>query len=254
MNTKIWLKDKFTLKTDLSWICPNCNLGMLNIEKDNFNFQETKESKNEHTQDYWDPEFIKYRFTGSLKCNACEDITFFTGNGGVVHGGYYDAIEDQYHDDFYDEFTPLFFNPPLEIFKLKDIYPKDIKEEIQNSFIHLWNDLSSCANSIRSSLEILLNENKIKKYNIKSGKRNRLNLHQRIEEFKKKNPEVGEYLLAIKWIGNVGSHPGNLSKLDILETYELLEHSLDKLYENKEEKLKKMSKEIIKRRGLRKRK
>ncbi len=85
-------------------------------------------------------------------------------------------------------------------------------------------------------------------------KRKKYTLHDRIEEFKKKNKEVADYLLAIKWIGNTGSHPGELEKEDILEAYQLLEHSLLSLYDNKEERLRKISKEINSRKGVRKRK
>ena len=42
--------------------------------------------------------------------------------------------------------------------------------------------------------------------------------------------------------------------MDILEAYELLEHSINKLFDDTEYKLKKMTKEIIKRKGTRKRK
>jgi len=68
------------------------------------------------------------------------------------------------------------------------------------------------------------------------------------------NQEVKELLLAIKWIGNTGSHVGKLETIDILETYQLLEFALKKLFGNEESKIKKITKEINKRKGIRKRK
>jgi len=67
-------------------------------------------------------------------------------------------------------------------------------------------------------------------------------------------PDIADFLLAIKWIGNTGSHTGKLERIDVLEAYELLELSLNKLYDDTEIKLSKISKEIIKRKGTRKRK
>ena len=256
MDIKKWIRDKFLVDSELDWNCPNCTSGKLEIEKEKFNSQETKVSKEEdRKQDYWEPDFIRYRFSGSLKCKLCDEIIVFIGSGQVVNSGYYDQIEETYYGDYREEFKPLFFHPPLHIFKLKSSYPKEVSQEIMNSFEHFWNDLSSCANKIRTSLEILLNLHKVKNYTLTNrNKRKRLTLHQRIEEFKKKNSEVGDYLLAIKWIGNEGSHPGNLERIDILETYELLEHSLDKLYERKDEKMKRLSKEINRNKGVKRRK
>lgn len=91
---------------------------------------------------------------------------------------------------------------------------------------------------------MLMNQQNVKKTIILKHKRKVLSLHRRIEEYKRINTEIADYLLAIKWIGNEGSHTRKLGKIDILETYELLEFSLDKLFDNKENKMKKLSKEI----------
>ncbi|WP_373331448.1 DUF4145 domain-containing protein [Salmonirosea aquatica] len=101
-------------------------------------------------------------------------------------------------------------------------------------------------------MEILLTQEKVKRSVIKNKKRRRLNLHDRIVEYQKKNSQIAEYLLAIKWIGNTGSHVGTLSQTDILDAYELLDFSLRKLYDNNEQTLNKMIKEINKRKGTRK--
>ena len=63
--------------------------------------------------------------------------------------------------------------------------------------------------------------------------------------------EVAEHLLAIKWIGNSGSHVGELSQKDLLDGFELVEYALEKLYSKNEERLNQMTKEINKRKGPR---
>jgi hypothetical protein len=71
-----------------------------------------------------------------------------------------------------------------------------------------------------------------------------LSLHKRIEIYEKTNPEVSSFLLAIKWIGNAGSHFSDVKNDDVLDAYELLEFSLDQLFTDKKDNLIKMRDEI----------
>jgi hypothetical protein len=45
-----------------------------------------------------------------------------------------------------------------------------------------------------------------------SGKVEVLALHKRIVLFKNGNPELGDLLLAVKWLGNYGSHGSELTE------------------------------------------
>ena len=180
------------------------------------------------------------------------DFIAFLGDGSLDHVHYYNNYQDEYIEDYNEVFYPLYFNPPLNIFQINEKCPEDIKNEIIDSFKLFWNDLPSCANKIRTSLEMLMNQQKVKKTFIQRGTRKNLSLHKRIEEFKNTKPEIADFLLAIKWIGNSGSHVGKLEKVDVLDAYELLEHSLNKLFDDKEAELKKKTIEINKRRGTRK--
>jgi hypothetical protein len=252
MEIKTWLKDSFSKNRIPDWICPSCNIGLLSIEPKQFHFEETKLSLSWHSYENWEPEFIQYRFHGSLKCKNCKDSISFLGNGGVDHDHYYDNYQNEYIEDYNDVFSPTYFDPPLNIFRINEKCPEEIKYEITNSFKLFWNDLPSCANKIRTSLEMLMNQQKVKKTYMQRGSRRNLTLHKRIEEFKLTKPEIADYLLAIKWIGNSGSHVGKLEKIDVLDAYELLEHSLNKLFDDREVELKKKTKEINKRKGTRK--
>ncbi len=252
MKIKIWLKDSFSKNSIPDWTCPSCSHGLLKIEKEHFHFEETKQSKSWHNHDEWEPEFIQYRFHGTLKCKNCDDFVSFLGTGGLEHIRYYIEFPPE-HVERYDEvFSPKYFHPPLNIFEINEKTPQDIEQEIVDSFGLFWNDLPSCANKIRTSLEMLMNQQKVQKTFMKGGKRIRLTLHKRIEAFKITKPEIADFLLAIKWIGNSGSHIGRLEKVDVLDAYELLEHSLNKVFDDKENELKKKSREINKRKGTRK--
>ena len=103
------------------------------------------------------------------------------------------------------------------------------------------------------SLEKLLDHLKVKKTKTKNGKRKRLTLHARIEEYELRNKEVADQLLAIKWIGNEGSHDDGLSRLDLVETYQLYEYALKELFGDEKKKLDKIKKGILKKKGKRKR-
>jgi hypothetical protein len=102
-------------------------------------------------------------------------------------------------------------------------------------------------------VEALLTDKKVPRHR-RSRKKNRLvriDLHGRIEEFRKRDAETADYLLALKWLGNVGSHT-NLDLLgveDLLNGFEMFEHVIQLVYVKHERKLKKMAKTINSRKG-----
>lgn len=252
MKLTNWLKTSFSKDKIPDWTCPSCSSGFLKIDTSKFYFEETKLSLSWHDNPVWDPEFIQYRFCGTLTCKNCNDQISFIGDGEIDHVHYYDDFQDGYVEKYNEIFTPKYFNPPLNIFQINEKCPNEIKDEIVDSFRLFWSDLPSCANKIRTGLEMLMTQQKVKKTNLQRGRRKKLMLHKRIEEFKLIKPEIADFLLAIKWIGNSGSHVGKLERIDVLDAYELLEHSLNKLFNGRELELIKKTKEINKRKGTRK--
>ncbi|GAA3785277.1 DUF4145 domain-containing protein [Corallibacter vietnamensis] len=253
MDIEIWTKRHFTAKSKIEWNCPNCGNNTLQLVSEDFKSEETVPSKDYRAKnDDWEIEWISLTFNGRLKCKTCSENVFFTGIGNPEHSGYYDYELDDYHEEYTNTFTPTFFQPTINIFNIPKKCPDTVKEQIWDSFKLFWCDLSSCANKIRIALEVLLNEEKVKRFEVVSGKRKPISLHRRIQSYS--NIEVRDLFLAIKWIGNTGSHTGEVETIDIIETYKLLEYSLKKLYTNEEEEIKKITKEINKRKGTRKRK
>lgn len=143
-------------------------------------------------------------------------------------------------------FFPIFFDPPLRLFTVEESCPESIKVQLECSFALYWNDRSSCANKIRTVIELLMDHQKIPKPTGAS-------LHSRIIKFKEQNPLFGTFLESAKWIGNVGSHSAkDLSKIDLLDGFEFLEHVINHLYldnDNKIERLIKNSKIINENKG-----
>ena len=80
----------------------------------------------------------------------------------------------------------------------------------------------------------------------KIGKRIPITLHNRINLFSQDFPILKDVLTSIKWIGNYASHNEQITRDDILDGYYLLEFSLNKIYDNEEDEIKKITKKIIK--------
>jgi len=251
IDKKYW-KDLVFVKGNFPDIkCPTCDKGHLRPIMESFNCEETFESNQLRENDDWDPMMVDYRFVLLLKCTNtdCLDINSCIGIGYNDQVTEFDKYYQECSNVIIPNYYPLYFIPSIKIIPVNDLYPEKIKIELTNSFSHFFSDLSSCANKIRVCTEILMDELKIKKTEIQKTKRRSIPLHSRILNYKKINPEVADYLLAIKWIGNSGSHVDKLTKDDVLDAYILLDHSLNKLYNNEEKKIKKLTKEINKKRA-----
>jgi hypothetical protein len=236
-----------------NWICPTCKIGFLKGKEKDFNIQSDSHSIKSREHPDWEPYWIKGVFNGALKCNnnKCLETVVLLGEM-VVH-------EEQYYIEEYDDvdyscvevLKPKIFFPPLEIFPISESIPLEIKIALLDSFYLFFTDNSSCANKIRIVVELILDKFKIKKTtNNSDGKRKKVALHHRIEQFKVKYSSAAELLMAIKWIGNVGSHSSEaLTRDDILDGMEMLEHVVNMLFESESKRIKTLVKTINKRKG-----
>jgi hypothetical protein len=242
MDKKLWQIKSFIIENIPKWICPTCNVGLL-LHTKNQLLEETSDSKKNGQEE------STYHFSFSLKCNNpdCEEIVICTG---YAHD---DVIVDEDFDPKHDEFggsleivyTPYYFYPNLNLIKILDNLPQDLKYMLESSFSLFFTDYSSCANKIRLFLEHLLNYLKVKK-----GKgKNKLKLGQRINELQKhpKFKNIFNLINAIRWIGNEGSHDDSLKRNDVLIAYELLEKIFEEIFEKRTINLDKKAQAINKR-------
>ena len=235
-----------------SWPCPRCGKGILKLKKDSMNIDETVDSRYLHLDlEMWTPIDVEKRFSCLLMCNynPCKEVVVMCGNTEVVpykneFGGY----------DFEDELIPLYMEPSLQFFEIPAKCPKKVQKEIRRAFSLFLCDISASANRVRSAVELLLDSLKVKR-RTKTGKgiTRVLSIHERIKILELKEPELGQSLLAIKWLGNVGSHTKQLSREDIFDAFEIFSHTIDELYFKRSKRVAKMAREIIRRRGPRKR-
>ena len=141
---------------------------------------------------------------------------------------------------------PKLFLPTLAIFDIHKDVPSSIVNLIFESFELYWIDEGSYANKIRIVIEHLLDLQKIAKTKLLRSKRLKLSLHKRIELFSNKRPYEAEALMAIKWIGNNGSHSNDkLKKSDILDAYDILNHVTTKIYEKDTSQINQLAKKKL---------
>jgi hypothetical protein len=248
---RIFWTPPFTLKSIPAWICPKCNKGTLVPEKDAIKLVESESSKRVRNHEDWEPEWVHGSFGGTLKCSntKCAEKVLTIGDMNVEMGYEYNPETGEGDPGYYEYLTPMMFAPTIHLFSVHAEVPRNISEAIIDSFKVYWADVSACANKIRNTLELILNFYKVSRTYIEKGKRKNYSLHRRIELFRIEKEYESDHLMAIKWIGNSGSHANDeLKTEDILDAYEILEHVLNRLFEKDSIRLKKLSTAINKRR------
>jgi hypothetical protein len=230
--------------------CPTCKSGFIEPIKSSFKFEDTADTIVLKKSDrHWSEMDFDFKFSCLLRCNngSCKEVVSCAGTGFYDEDDpTYDQQTGQYWASYFKFFRPEYFSKPIHVIELKDVYPKEICKKLEDSFKIFFIDSESCANKIRIAVEILMDVLKVKKTVIASSKRKPLSLHARITNYKVTNSELGELLLAIKWIGNSGSHNSKVTKDDTLDAYQILEYVLDKLYDNSTGELMKIAKIINK--------
>jgi hypothetical protein len=189
------------------------------------------------------------QFTALFECDsdACREV--IAAAGRVTLEGEYDhdgeVVFTVYHHPTYLQPSPLLFTIPANT-------PAPIRDQIVKASDLFWSEPGSAVNAIRSAIELMLNDRGIKRFGQKkSGGRSLLSLHNRITIFQNKLPRLAPLLLAAKWIGNEGSHNGEITRDDVFDAADLLEYVLEEVYAKRTVSLEKLSKTIIKKKGPR---
>lgn len=213
------------------WECPTCGKGHLKAIKETHHEKESGPSLKAHSHDDWHPDWVSGRFVSLLECDfpPCREVASVSGNYNVDVEVTYD-YEGSPEETWVDFFQVQAISPsPLPIRPIKAA-PETIKQCLAKAAALLWQSEEAAANSIRQALEHLMDARKVKKVVVRNGRRTRLTLHARIEEFRRQDQENGDILLALKWLGNSGSHVGGLSRDDVLDAFDMIELALENLY------------------------
>jgi hypothetical protein len=146
-----------------------------------------------------------------------------------------------------DYFSPLFCQPMPDIIELPAKCPDEVKDELRAAFSIFWLHRAACAGRIRVALEHLMNHLGVpKRKKDKSGKYSDLSLHARLDAFAKTEPAMGPQLMALKWLGNTGSHDREVTKADLLDAFEILEHALVEIIDGRSARVAALAKKLTK--------
>jgi len=211
-----------------NWPCPTCGKGHLITNKEALLDLETGPSKAERDHDAWDPDWIVRRFAGILACNFanCGDMVAIIGDVSVVEFYGYDYEGNTTHE-YSDAFRPRSLSPaPLPI-RPPENSPELVKRALREAAGLIWMSSEGAANQMRQAVEHLMDELGVAIP--PSGKH--ISLDSRIKEFEKTDQKNAEILLAVKWLGNSGSHAGGLTRDDVFDAFDMIELVLVNLYD-----------------------
>jgi hypothetical protein len=185
-------------------------------------------------------------FGGVLYCSHCSEVMAFSGLTETDE----EVDEEKQRMVYCHFYVPKYFSTAPQIFRVPERCPADVAREVQSAFQLFWLDPSSCINRQRAAIELFLTHLRIPG---QTAARKPITLHSRIEKLKVKQPDLAESLMALKWLGNSGSHPGVVTREDAFDGFDLLEHVLVERYEQHKKQLTKLRKEINRRCGPKKR-
>ena len=236
INRELWLHP-FPENHFPNWQCPKCAIGILRPLGKTFSFEESGDITAEKIRHggYFDYDVYTFRYSVLLKCNNpnCQERVSSCGHGYVRENDF-DFLENEDGSpsiSYSEVFIPEYFYPALNLFTVSEKCPETVTREIKGSFKLFFADPSAAANYVRKAVDEILTGKGIARFATnKKGKRVRIPLHNRIVTFGNAKPDVAKKLLAIKWLGNEGSHADAISKNDVLDAYEILEWVLDDLY------------------------
>jgi hypothetical protein len=261
MNRDLWIRS-FPSDKMPAFPCPRCNAGSLRLLDNGLRYEETGYSKATHGKLGWEPDFETQRFTAFLQCShdPCGEIVVMAGGVDIVD----EYIEEVNAWGMGNALRPEVCFPAPPLIAIPKKTPESVKEPLLKAFQLFWSDASASANKIRVSAEALLTHFGVPRFNqAKLGRRRTLlNLNTRIGRFGKMmnggsatssmNKHPHETLLhALREVGNVGSHEGNVDEQVLLDAFEIYEYVLQQLIDKRPAAVAELAKALIKFKGNR---
>lgn len=247
INRAQWEPKFFT--TLPQWPCPTCHQGTLIRTEGEWTTIETAESIAARTErfDDWEPDWETSRAVGFMRCTNCSDPVAVIAEVGLVA-----CRDEQYGPGLEPGYWPHSLLPAPELIAVPPEAAEPVRAAMLRAFALYWSDPSSSGNCIRTAIEAVLDQFRISRTRVVThhGRRSRAfrPLHERLLEAAKRFPTLQNTLMALKWLGNAGTHHV-LTHGDVLQAMDFLDHAFDEIYRRRSETLAKAAKEIIRRRG-----
>lgn len=223
-------------------ICPSCRRTSLEASVDEF---ESAISLDARDFDEWEPDWVSGYFHGRIECPriGCDNRYIVAGMWTL------DSTDDTTQpptEGIARFYSAQYMLPGLPLMDFPDAAPEIVREMAKSAGAILLVDPSAAANRIRSAIEALLDHQRIRKTSPRDKTR-RLTTHARIEIFRAKNQQAADHLMAMKWIGNVGSHERNPLPLGwVLDGMEHFARAVELVYDPTANELERRAKMINK--------
>lgn len=203
--------------------CPICHRGTLRTSDGSVRWHANRATA--HWEDWGCPTDIEGTFSGDLACD-----NQFCGDHIAVGGDF--GVDPSAYDGGYENILTIrTLYPPVEVIAAPDGVPQTVKSELSRAAGVAWLDPAAGVSLLRAAVERLMDEHNVTPTRPNGRFRP---LHERLTEFESSgaDPAACELLIAAKWVGNEGAHPGNLSIDDFLDVAEMVELALEILYPN----------------------
>lgn len=226
MDRNLWTQELTTTSCP-PYRCVACGKGSLILVKDSLIYKDTAETAKSRGHEEFDWDWVSYIFTAWAQCthSSCKQQYAISGDGGV---------EPQMNEEgdfvFANYFMPKSCCPMPDIIEFPPKCPEDVVRELRGAFAIFWLNEAACTTRLRVALEYLMTYLGVPKS--KQGANDKLSdmsLHDRIDAFAKQEPAIGAQLMALKWLGNTGSHDSQVSANDLLDAFEIMEHALKEI-------------------------
>ena len=244
VNRKLYAR-RITKERSPNWPCPRCGGGHLRLVRSSLHSCPTGDTHEQSSEDYFVEDMAVLRFVAMLKCDndICQESSVVAGIGYYVEDWSYEVL------DYREFYAPDYICPSPNLITIPPDTPSTVTEQIEQAFIASWGAFSAAGNRIRVAAERLMDSLKIPKTTTKNGRRKPLSLHSRIDKAQKKYPRIHRSLLAIKWLGNAGSHSTALTQEDVFDAFDIFEIVLEELYSQHFSTTESLVKQINKRKG-----
>jgi hypothetical protein len=204
----------------------------------------------QHREEGYHPYNDVTRFACLLQCDAfsCGEVVAVSGD--ITHDVDIQYDEDGAQEHYRPEYLPRSMFPAPPVFRLSDQLPKHCAEHLSAAFGLMWGDTGACANRIRVFVEALLDHYGIPREGMtKKSKPTRYDLSKRIDLFEDQKPGHKTLFDALRWVGNLGSHAGPMKWDTILKCFQIVEHLIEILIDDKAGAIKALAQEIVDKKG-----
>jgi Domain of unknown function (DUF4145) len=217
--------------------CPKCDRGNLVLIHDSLQTQESEwmsEERNAIGLDH--DEASAYQFIAFLRCVVpqCGQIVSMHGDVKLQRSRY-----EEFGEEFERILLPTGMSPTPALVTIPPGTPGSVSNELRVAFQLFWVDFGACANRLRISVERILDE-----FGIARGR-----LFERIEVFQKTDPEHAATFDALRHVGNLGSHDGDVSREAMLDAFEIYQDALAQLFSRRKVRIDDLKQKLIAAKG-----